>query len=207
MLSTIVRSSVCAVALLALITPANAQPLDKRVIFTFSAPVTLPGVTLPTGTYLFRVPSPNRNIVQVLNADGTRLYGTFFAIPAYATVRPENPEVRFMETASNMPHAIRTWWYPADNTGFEFIYPKEQAAMLAKRAGESVLTTKAQTTTTAQTESTDLTRISSEGVETPVDLGAKPQPTAPSGTTGTGEVASPSLVIPSNPTPVETDEG
>jgi hypothetical protein len=78
--------------------------------------------------------------------------------------------------------------------------------VVAVNAGESVLTTKAQTTTTAQTESTDLTRISSEGVETPVDPGVKPQPTAPSGTTGTGEVASPSLVIPSNPTPVKTDE-
>ena len=62
--------------------------------------------------------------------------------------------------------------------------------MLAKRAGESVLTT----------------RISSEGVETPVDLGAKPEPTAPSGTTGTGEVASPSLVIPSNPIPVKPED-
>src|ERR671913_15322 len=114
MLSTIVRSLVCAVALLALMTtPANAQPLDKRVIFTFSAPVVLPGVTLPAGTYLFRVPTPNRNIVQVLSADGTKTYGTFFAIAAYRTAIPEKPKVRFMETPSSMPHAIRTWWYPA----------------------------------------------------------------------------------------------
>ena len=129
MLSTIVRSLACAVALLALFTaPANAQPLDKRVIFNFSGPVSLPGVTLPTGSYLFRVPTPNRNVVQVLSPDGTKSYGLFFAIPAHSNVRPEKPEVRFMETSSSMPHAIRTWWYPADSTGFEFIYPKDRQA-------------------------------------------------------------------------------
>jgi hypothetical protein len=197
---------VCAVALLAfLTTPANAQPLDKRVIFTFSGPVTLPGKTLPAGTYLFRVPSPNRNIVQVLNADGTKIYGTFFAISAYASAVPEKPEVRFMETASTTPHAIRTWWYPADSIGFEFIYPKEQATMLAKGAGDAVLTTKAQTTTTAQTETDQLTRISSTGQETAVDPSTKPTPSTPLGTSEAGVVASPSLVIPSDPAPVKEE--
>ena len=206
MLSTIVRL-VCAVALLALITaPANAQPLDKRVIFTFSGPVTLPGVTLPAGTYLFRVPTPNRNIVQVLNADGTQIHGTFFAIAAHRSVHPEDPEVRFMETSSSMPHAIRTWWYPADSTGFEFIYPKEQARRLATGNTESVLTTKAQTTTTAQTETDQLARISSTGQETEVDVNAVPAPSTPTGEIGGGEMASPTLVIPSNPVPVEVED-
>ncbi len=197
---------VCAVALLALFTaPANAQPLDKRVIFNFSGPVSLPGVTLPTGSYLFRVPTPNRNVVQVLSPDGTKSYGLFFAIPAHRNVRPEKPEVRFMETSSSMPHAIRTWWYPADSTGFEFIYPKDQARLLAKGLSESVLTTKAQTTTTAQTDTNQLTRISSTGQETAVDSTAKPTPSTPTGEIGAGEVASPSMVIPSNPAPVKVD--
>ena len=203
MLSTIVRS-VCAVTLLALISvPAVAQPLDKRVTFNFSGPVTLPGVTLPPGSYLFRVPTPNRNIVQVLSADGTKIYGTFFAIGAHREVRPEQPEVRFMETRSSMPHAIRTWWYPADSTGFEFIYPKEQARVLAKGAGESVLTTKAQTTTTAQTDTDQLMRVSSTGQETAVDL--KTTPATPGDTSAAGELASPTLVIPSNPAPVKKE--
>jgi hypothetical protein len=206
MLSTIVRSLVCAVTLLALSSPANAQPLDKRVIFTFSAPVVLPGMTLPAGTYLFRVPTPNRNIIQVLNGDGTKIYGTFFAIGAHRNVRPENPEVRFMETAATKPHAIRTWWYPGDSTGFEFIYPKEQARLLAKNSTESVLTTKAQTTTTAQTDTDQLTRISSSGQETAVDMNVKPTASNPTGEIEGGTVASPTLVIPSNPAPVKVDD-
>ena len=203
MLSRLVRS-VCAVTLLALISvPAAAQPLDKKVIFTFSAPVTLPGITLGAGSYLFRVPSPNRNIVQVLSADGTKIYGTFFAIGAHSPVRPEEPEVRFMETRSSMPHAIRTWWYPADSTGFEFIYPKEQALLLAKGAGESVLTTKAQTTTTAQTDTDQLTRVSATGHETAVD--PKTTPATPGDTTATGKLASPTMVLPSNPVPAKRE--
>ena len=204
MLSTIVRS-VCAVTLLALFTaPAVAQPLDKRVIFTFSGPVTLPGVTLGAGSYLFRVPAPSRNVVQVLSADGAKIYGTFFAIGAHTPVRPEEPEVRFMETRSSVPHAIRTWWYPGDSTGFEFIYPKEQALLLAKGAGASVLTTKAQTTTTAQTDTDQLTRVSATGQETAVDI--KTTPATPGDTTASGKLASPTLVVPSNPIPVNRED-
>ena len=207
MLNMIIRRAALIASVLWIATaPAIAQTLDKRVNFTFSGPVTLPGVTLPPGTYLFRVPTPNRNVVQVLSADGTKTYGTFFAIAAYRTAIPEKPEVRFMETPSSMPHAIRTWWYPADSTGFEFIYPKKQARVLAKGNTESVLTTKAQTTTTAQTETDQLTRVSSTGQETAVDTNVKPEPSTPTGEIGGGEVASETLVIPSNPVPVNVED-
>ncbi len=33
-----------------------------------------------------------------------------------------------METASGTPAAVRTWWYPGKRTGYDFIYPKEQAS-------------------------------------------------------------------------------
>jgi hypothetical protein len=205
MLNTIVRRAAwIAILLMVAAAPLGAQPLDKRVIFNFSGPVTLPGVTLPAGSYLFRVATPNRDVIQVLSADGTKIYGTFFAIAAHRSAIPEKPELRFMETRTNMPHAIRTWWYPADSTGFEFIYPKNQARVLAKGVGESVLTTKAQTTKTAQTQTDELTRISSTGQESAVDL--KTTPSTPADTTTTGELASPTLVIPSNPVPMKVEE-
>jgi hypothetical protein len=205
MLNTIVRRAAwIAILLMVAAAPMGAQPLDKRVIFNFSGPVTLPGVTLPAGSYLFRVATPNRDVIQVLSADGTKIYGTFFAIAAHRSAIPEKPELRFMETRTNMPHAIRTWWYPADSTGFEFIYPKNQARVLAKGVGESVLTTKAQTTKTAQTQTDELTRISSTGQESAVDL--KTTPSTPADTTTTGELASPTLVIPSNPVPMKVEE-
>ena len=77
--------------------------------------------------------------------------------------------------------------------------------MLAKGVGQPVLTTKGQSTTAAETKADDLTRISATGQETAVDPKMK-EPTVPSGTAEGGEVASPSIVIPSNPAPVKVDE-
>jgi len=198
--------SVCAVALIASLRSTTfAQPLDKRTYFTFSGPVAMPGVTLPSGKYLFRIADvgASGHVVQVLNEDGTKIYGTFFSIAAERPVVPEKPEVRFMETASNNPPAIRTWWYPGQRRGYEFIYPKEQARLLAKTSGPSVLTTQAQSTTTAQTESKTLTRMSATGQETNIDQNAQPTSATPTGKTQEGEVAPPTLVLPSNPVPVK----
>ena len=41
----------CAAAVFACLmaAPVSAQPADKRTLFTFSGPVSLPGVTLPAG--------------------------------------------------------------------------------------------------------------------------------------------------------------
>ena len=38
----------------------SAQTADRRTIFTFNGPVTLPGVTLPAGQYLFRLADPGK---------------------------------------------------------------------------------------------------------------------------------------------------
>jgi hypothetical protein len=146
MLSTIVRL-VCAVTLLALtITPADAQTtMDKRIHFTFNAPVTLPGVTLPPGSYTFQIANPlqNRSVVQVRSRDGNNLYATFLTIPYQAPTIPEEPEIRFMERRAEVPFAVSAWWYPGDRTGFEPVYPREQAERLARMMNDPILTTSA----------------------------------------------------------------
>jgi len=146
MLSTIVRS-VCAVTLLALIAaPAAAQtPIDKPILFTFSAPVVLPGVTLPAGTYLFHVGNPTNNakVVHVRSKDGRQVYTTFLTIPYEANDRPDEPEIRFMERRGDIPHVVKAWWYPGERTGFQPVYPRRQAELLAKAVNEPVLTSSA----------------------------------------------------------------
>src|SRR4026208_1976276 len=107
MLSTRVFCLACAVAVFVCLVaaPVSAQPLDKRTLFTFSGPVTLPGVTLPAGQYLFRLADPNSGskVVQVLNADGTKPFGLFFALAAERFEPASTPEIRFMEPASGTP--------------------------------------------------------------------------------------------------------
>ena len=199
MLSTRVFGLACAVtvSVCLMAAPVAAQPLDKRTLFTFSAPVALPGVTLPAGQYLFRLADSNTSakVVQVLNADGTKPYGLFFAIAAERLEPASSPELRFMETASGMPAAIRTWWYPGERSGYEFIFPKEQARRLAMGASQPVLTTDAQTTTTEQTNTAELSRVGSSGQETDVNASAAPTAAAPTGTTQEGTIASSSLSI------------
>jgi hypothetical protein len=131
MVSRIVIVSACAVAILGLFTPATvaARPVDSRTYFTFSSPVELPGVMLHEGEYLFRIidTTGSRRIVQVLSADGSQVYKMFHTIPAQRLDEPsEEAAVRFWEAPSALSPAIKTWWYPGDSQGREFLYPEER---------------------------------------------------------------------------------
>jgi len=207
MLRSVLRMS-CAVLLLTFVTltAAAAQTADKRTVFTFSGPVAIPGKTLPAGQYLFRLADPmtSSKMVEVRSGDGKTPYGYFFSIPAERPEASVQPEVHFMETAKGMPAAIRTWWYPGDRTGYEFVYPKDQARKLAQGISEPVLTTKAESTTTEQTNTQDLTRVSSSGTETTVNADTKPTSATPTGTSQEGTVASSSLSLPKVDIPAAT---
>jgi hypothetical protein len=199
MLSTRTFGLACAIAVFVCLVaaPVSAQPFDKRTLFTFSGPVSLPGVTLPAGQYLFRLANPTSSskAVQVLNPEGNKTYGLFFTILAERPEPASSPEVRFMETASGTPAAIRTWWYPGERMGYEFIFPKEQARRFAMTASQPVLTTDTLTTTTEQTNTAELSRVGSGGQETDVNVNAAPTATMPTGATQEGQLASSSLVI------------
>jgi len=171
---------------------AAAQLPDRRTIFTFSGPVSIPGATLPAGRYVFRLAEPGTSsrVVQVFSADGKKPFGLFFSHPAERAEPARDPEVRFLETGKGVPAAIKTWWYPGERTGFEFVYPKEQARRLAQGAKESVLTTKAASTTTDKDNTANLARISPTGEESNVGDAAA---TAPTGVAQQGAVADTSI--------------
>ena len=119
---------------------ATASELDKKTIFTFSQPVELPGVALPAGTYVFKVLDSisDRNIVQVFNKDETKLIGTFVTIPDYTPQPSDKTIVKFSETSAGGPKAIKEWFYPGENVGWEFVYPKKRAVELAKASHQAV---------------------------------------------------------------------
>jgi hypothetical protein len=146
-------------------TVTYAQPSDKRTFFTFSRPITLPGVTLPAGKYIFRLADDqtSRKVIQVVSSDGTKPYAMLLTIPQERRDPARDAEVSFMETSSRTPSAVQAWWYPGERTGYEFIYPRKQARELARTTGASVLTTKADTTKTEETRTGDLARVDSSG--------------------------------------------
>jgi hypothetical protein len=120
---------------------AAADVSDKKTVVTFSAPVEIPGKVLIPGTYVFKLldSSAESNIVEVYDKDEKKLYATILAIPDYRLKPSDKPLIRFEERPSDTPEAIKAWFYPGDNYGFEFVYPHERAVTLAKRTNQNVL--------------------------------------------------------------------
>ena len=127
MLKRLITTSVL-VVLVGAASGANAFTNDKRTYFTFNQPVALPGVTLPAGTYMFRLADEvtSRKVIQVANKEGTESYALLNTVPVYRTDTPRDPEIRFMETASGAPMAVRAWWQQGERTGYGFVYSKDQ---------------------------------------------------------------------------------
>src|SRR5579862_4433741 len=121
---------------------AKADEWDKKSVITFNAPVEIPGVVLSPGTYVFKLlDSPaDRNVVQVFSKDETKLYATILAIPDYRLTPAHETIVKFEERSKGAPEAIKEWFYPGDNSGEEFAYPKSRGVELAKATNQNVVT-------------------------------------------------------------------
>src|SRR5688572_20024700 len=185
-------TSACAAAMLLTMsaTPTHAQPMDARTEFTFNQPVELPGVTLPPGTYVFRFidGTTGRKVMQVQAKDASsKTYGMFLTINAQRPKPSNDAELRFLETPAGQPAAVKTWWYPGNTIGREFIYPKSQARRLAQATNTTVLTTQAENVSNEQMQTADLAMVSPSGQETPLtddQLVAAAANTEPVGTAG-----------------------
>lgn len=79
-----------------------------------------------------------RHIVQIWNEDGTQLITTILAIPNYRLEPTEETVIKFHERPGDSPEALRAWFYPGDNFGQEFVYPKRRAIQLAQASNEIV---------------------------------------------------------------------
>jgi hypothetical protein len=112
-----------------MVAPATADEWNKETKLEFSAPVEVPGRVLIPGKYVFKLADSesDRNIVQIFSEDSNgnqKLVTTILAIPDERENTPDKPIVQFEERKAGSPEAIRSWYYPGDNTGWEFVYPK-----------------------------------------------------------------------------------
>lgn len=120
---------------------ARADEWDKKTTITFSQPVELPGVVLPAGTYVFKLfdSLSTRDIVQVFNADESKIYATIIGIPHLHLTPHDKTYIGFEERPSSAPQALHEWFYPGNTNGIEFVYPKGRAMELARETGRPVL--------------------------------------------------------------------
>jgi hypothetical protein len=142
--ASLVALGVVTVCTMFSLTASAQQGWDKKTMVTFSAPVEIPGISaqvLPAGTYVFKLmDSPSdRHIVQIFSKDEKRLYANILAIPNWRLKPTDKTVMTFSERRAGEPQAIRAWFYPGDNFGQEFVYPKKKAVELAKVANLPVL--------------------------------------------------------------------
>ena len=70
--------------------------------------------------------SRNLGLPQNINPVATTI-----AIPAYRTQVTDRTVITFYEAAAGQAEPIRNWYYPGDNFGQEFVYPKEHLRDIA----------------------------------------------------------------------------
>jgi hypothetical protein len=144
---------------------ARADEWNKKTFLTFSGPVQVPGVTLPAGTYTFKLAdlSGNRHVVQIFDKAESKIYTTILAIPHQRLEPSDKPIVLFSERPAGSPVAVKAWFYPGETIGNEFVYPKSQAMAIAKSTHQSVLSTDSESTTESAMKTAEIARIDEHG--------------------------------------------
>jgi LPXTG-motif cell wall-anchored protein len=120
----------------AFIPQAHADAWDKKTYVTVNEPIIAGNKVLDPGTYVWKLlDSPSeRHVVQIFDKDQQHLETTVIAIPNYRLEPTGKTQFSFWETPAGVPKAVRAWFYPGDNFGQEFAYPKKLVAQLASAA-------------------------------------------------------------------------
>src|SRR3954471_21664178 len=104
-------AAVCAATL---VTSAAPRPDARKTMYlTFSQPVSLPGVSLGSGTYTFEIANPDTSadVVRVTSRDGSIVYFLGFT---HSVARPNgmkrDQNVSLGEAAAGVAPPITAWW-------------------------------------------------------------------------------------------------
>ena len=113
---------------LALVPTTPAQTLGKDMVWTVREPVALPETVLTPGTYQLRFVDMQYSIALLSRHDGT-------AVGLFQVMRADRPAVAYdplvvVGRLADGSKAIAEWFYPGDLTGFRFLYPGEQPAIV-----------------------------------------------------------------------------
>jgi hypothetical protein len=91
-------------------------------LLAFSAPFALPGVSLPAGRYIFRNPSKEGHVLQVMSADRQNVYVTLLTTPTTRTRSTRDYGVKW-ESNGDAPQRLKAWFAPNSYRGEELAYP------------------------------------------------------------------------------------
>src|SRR5258706_8169829 len=163
----------------ALVPAARADEWNKKTIITVNESIQVPNKVLPPGTYVMKLlDSPsNRHIVQIFSENEQHLETTILAIPNYRLEPTGKTQLQFWETPPGQPKALRAWFYPGDNFGQEFAYPKSEAMKIASTTHQEVPTTYAEKESELTTARVG--QVDEKGAETEIAQTTPPPAPAP----------------------------
>jgi hypothetical protein len=111
--------------------PVQADEWNKKTVLTIDQPMQVYDTYLEPGQYVFKLldSQSDRHIVQIFNAEQTHLITTILAIPDYRVQVTGKSRFTMWETPAGYVAALKEWYYPGDNFGQEFRYPKNLRAI------------------------------------------------------------------------------
>ncbi len=120
-----------------LLSPAlSADPVKKATKLAVYLPIEIPGTVLEPGNYVVKIPDPvtHADMVGFYNEDESQLIKLVRTIPKYRLEVTDKTAITFEERAAGAPDAIKSWFFPGDNWGKEFVYSKPKALTIAEAA-------------------------------------------------------------------------
>jgi hypothetical protein len=124
----------------ALLPNLQADEWNKKTTLTVNEPIEVPScctpghtVILQPGEYVMALvdSTSDRHIVRIFDKDQKNVITTILAVPNYRLQPTGKTVLGYWEVPAGQPPALRAWFYPGDNFGQEFAYPKEKAAQIA----------------------------------------------------------------------------
>jgi hypothetical protein len=202
--------SVKLIALTALTTAVSFAPIaradewNKQTIMTVNEAIQLPNTTLQPGSYTFKLldSQSDRHIVQVFDKDGMHLITTILAVPNYRLQPTGSTKFSFWEVPAGQPPALRAWFYPGDNFGQEFVYPKNISSQIASSAKAPVPTTTA--ASAEEYKSAPITATNETGASSNLDTNTYTAAAAPEPTPAPAPAPTPTVTPEPTPEPAPT---
>jgi len=172
----------------ALAPTVQADSWNKKTVLTVNERVQLPScctpdhtVILEPGEYVMLLVDSmaDRHIVRVFDKDQQNVITTILAIPNYRLQPTGKTVLQYWEVPVGQPRALRAWFYPGDNFGQEFAYPKQKAVEIATFVKAPVPAIEIETIAAEELKTAPLVVVDESGKTTAVAVAAPAPVPAP----------------------------
>ena len=171
----------------ALLPNVQADSWDKKTQLTLTEPLRVPScctadhtVTLQPGEYVIALVDSlsDRHIVRIFDKDEKNVITTIVAIPNYRLQPTGKTAFAYWEVPAGQPLTLRAWFYPGDNFGQEFAYPKQEAVQIAALVKTPVPAIAKDTSAPEELKTAPVVIVDDSGKTTELAQ-TLPEPTAP----------------------------